>query len=90
MVNPFEEIIDRLERMEKLLSELKEMALTTKNGVSADNDKIVDTKELCHELKITQPTVIRYRKKGRIPFFYIGSSVRFNLHDVIKSLEKNR
>jgi excisionase family DNA binding protein len=87
MVNPFEEIVERLERMEKMLAELVINAV--KPVTAALNQNIVvTTKQLCKYLDITQPTVIRYRKKGRIPFFYIGSAVRFNLHDVIKSLEK--
>lgn len=49
--------------------------------------EIIDTKELCIRLNITEPTVIRWRKKGKIPFLQIGSAVRFNYSNVISALE---
>jgi excisionase family DNA binding protein len=48
----------------------------------------ITTKELCKFLNITTPTVIRWRKKGKIPFINIGSAIRFNLTDVMSALEK--
>lgn len=49
--------------------------------------EIIDRKELCTRLAITVPTVIRWEKKGKIPCFSIGSSVRYNWHHVISVLE---
>lgn len=54
-----------------------------------DPVEINGTKELCARLDITEPTVIRWRKKGKIPFLLIGSSVRYNYRAVIKALEVN-
>jgi len=48
---------------------------------------IIDRAELCKRLNITEPTVIRWEKKGRIPSFRIGSSVRYNWQRVIDILE---
>lgn len=60
-------------------------------NVGSDNQRekveIIDTRELCSRLGITEPTVIRWRKKGKIPFIQIGSSVRFNYHKVLEALE---
>jgi hypothetical protein len=50
-------------------------------------ENIVDTAEICRRLGITEPTAIRYRKKGKIPFFTIGSAIRYNWQKVLESLE---
>ena len=47
----------------------------------------ITTKQLCDFLGVTEPTIIRWRKKGKIPFMQIGSAVRFNLSAVISALE---
>ena len=56
-------------------------------GDNNKNEKPVTTKELCSFLGITEPTVIRWRKKGKIPFIQIGSAIRFNLSAVVQALE---
>ena len=55
-----------------------------------DGIEIIDTKELCERLAITQQSVIRWRHKGKIPFLQIGSTVRFNFPAVVKALEVSR
>lgn len=52
--------------------------------------EIINRNELCKRLDITEPTVIRWEKKGLIPSFSIGSSVRYNWHTVLASLEKKK
>lgn len=48
---------------------------------------LVDGKTLKTELNVTIQTIIRWRNKGKIPFLKIGSSVRYDLNAVIKTLE---
>ena len=48
---------------------------------------IINRVELCKRLNITEPTAIRFEKKGKIPCFRIGSSVRYNWQKVIEKLE---
>jgi hypothetical protein len=50
--------------------------------------EIIDRSELCKRLAITEPTAIRWEKKGKIPCFRIGSSVRYNWQTVMDSLTK--
>ena len=71
--------------------------LETYFGNSSQNKQIpqkdeqpVTTKQLCEFLRVTEPTIIRWRKKGKIPFMQIGSAVRFNLPAVISALEVKR
>lgn len=52
--------------------------------------KPISQKELCSFLGLSEPTVIRWRSKGRIPYIQIGPSIRYNLDDVIKSLEVSK
>ena len=63
---------------------------TTSISNQSKNEKPITTKQLCEFLGITEATVIRWRKKGKIPFLQIGSSIRFNLSSVIASLEVSK
>lgn len=49
--------------------------------------EIINRAELCKRLDITEPTVIRWEKKKKIPSFRLGSCVRYNWPNVIKALE---
>ncbi len=57
------------------------------NVEPSKNEQPVTTKQLCDFLGVTVPTVIRWRKRGKIPFMQIGSAVRFNLPAVLSALE---
>lgn len=52
--------------------------------------EIIDRKELLRRLAITEPTAIRYGKRGIIPEISIGKNIRYNWPEVIKSLEKQK
>ncbi|SHF60633.1 transcriptional regulator, AlpA family [Desulforamulus putei DSM 12395] len=51
-------------------------------------DELLTTDEICEWLKVTRRTIERWRKNG-LPFFKIGSSVRFNKEEVLKWIEQN-
>ena len=68
---------------DKLYQNMQEMQLIPAK------EEIIDRKELAKRLNITEPTIIRWEKKKKIPAIRIGSSVRYNWKGVIKSLEKN-
>lgn len=73
------------------LNEIKQMINQSRPQQQAKEvAEIVDSKEVCKRLNISEPTLIRWRKKKRIPFFMVGSAVRFNWTSVIKELEKNK
>lgn len=52
--------------------------------------RIVDAKELQNILGISEASLVRYKKKGIIPFLRIGGSIRYNLDNVLRSLEVER
>ena len=81
MINPFQEILDRLAGLENKIA-----ANISVNEIP--QKEIIDRKELCKRLAITEPTAIRWEKKKKIPCFRIGSSVRYNWQTVMETLEK--
>ena len=80
MTNPFDEIIEKLDRLNE-----KFTAVDTASTVCTI--EIIDRLELRKRLALTEPTVIRWERKGKIPCFRIGSSVRYNWPAVIEALE---
>lgn len=76
--------------VQALFEEVKSLRkeLETKGQIEPAQ-KPISTAELCQFLNVTEPTVIRWRKKGKIPFYTIGSAVRYNLQKVVDALEKS-
>lgn len=59
-----------------------------KDTESSINDRLITTAQLCEYLSVTPQTIIRYKKKKKIPFIELGTSIRFNLTAVLKALGK--
>lgn len=85
MYNPFEQIQEQLTTIEGKINQI--LTSPTSEGSASE---IIDRKELCKRLAITEPTAIRWEKKGKIPCFHIGSSVRYNWPAVIEALEQKQ
>ncbi|HWK59262.1 MAG TPA: helix-turn-helix domain-containing protein [Parapedobacter sp.] len=64
-------------------------AATTQIGHDAQPE-IIDTKTLLTRLDLSEPTVIRYRQKGVIPFLQVGSAIRYDYQKVLEALEKRK
>jgi hypothetical protein len=80
MINPFDELIERFNGLEEKLS-----GFYTFNAPL--QPEIINRVELCKRLDITEPTCIRWEKKGKIPRIEIGSAIRYNWPKVIETLE---
>jgi predicted DNA-binding transcriptional regulator AlpA len=50
----------------------------------------ISRRELMNRLNISEPTVIRLEKKGKIPCMHIGSAVRYDWDAVIEALESKK
>ena len=50
-------------------------------------EECITGKELCAYLGISTPTLIRWRNKGKIPFFEMGGVIRYDKRKVSKALE---
>lgn len=76
-----------LDDLEHLIRECIQRELEEWKGVRpVEEDRVIDSKELCAECGISLPTLIKYRREGVIPFFRVGNRVRFNRRDVIEAL----
>lgn len=81
--------------VDDLLSLVKQAVREEINGnISTEkksvNEPPVTTKQLCKYLGISEPTAIRWRQKGKIPFFQIGSAVRYDKNEVMEALRINK
>lgn len=47
----------------------------------------INSKELMRRLEISEPTLIRMRKAGKIPFMNIGGQYRYDWEDVLVALK---
>ncbi len=81
MYNPFDEITDRLISLEKKVSAIHPVT-------TIPPAEIINRSELCKRLDITEPTAIRWDKKGKLPSIRIGSNVRYNWPTVVEALER--
>lgn len=53
------------------------------------NDELLTKEELCKLLKISRPTLDRWRKQG-LPYIKTGRLVRFDRNEVMEWIKKNR
>ena len=83
MINPFDEIIERLDGLESKIAGASTVSTTPPT-------EIINREELCKRLNITEPTAIRWGNKNLIPCFRIGSNVRYNWPKVIEALENKK
>lgn len=81
--NPFEQL------KEDLIQEFKTL-LSSVGAAPAPQplEQPVTTEELCKFLSISEPSLIRLRKKRKIPFIEVGNLIRYDKAAVIKALEK--
>ncbi|MGY3052391.1 excisionase family DNA binding protein [Pedobacter sp. UYEF25] len=64
--------------------------LPQEKGLAKKIESPITTKELCQFLSITEPTVIRWRKKGKIPYMQIGSALRYDKEAVLQAISEKR
>lgn len=77
MFNPFQNIDERLERIEKILLRTEPAQI---------NDTLLSKKEAAQLLGISLNTLDTYTKNKTIPCYGIGSKIVFKRNEVIGSL----
>lgn len=65
------------------------IATEAEAGGSPPDTAIRTKDEMAAELKITRRTLTVWMRRGLIPFYKIGRTVRFNIHSVRAHLEAN-
>ena len=79
-----------IEDLQALIIDCINTCLKYNKQPPAPSDQPVSTKDLCAFLNITEPTLIRWRKKGRIPFLQIGSRVLYQKSAVISAIQSKK
>ena len=82
MFNPFEELSAQLTEIKNLLT----------NPATSNFPQVLEqpvtAEELCKFLRISEPSLVRLKKKRKIPFIEVGGSIRYDKAAVVKALEK--
>jgi excisionase family DNA binding protein len=53
---------------------------------SSNEDELINSKEAASLLRISLPTLHKWKKQGRIPFHRIGTRIRFNKAEVLATI----
>ena len=76
-------ITDGFDKLEKMLERMMRVR------DCMDGDKLLDNQDICFLLNISIRTLARYRKKGKIRYYYVDKRVYYKASDV-KELLKQR
>ena len=87
----FEKIPQAVSQIQAQVDTLLQAMLSTDHQtILLAPDKPVTTKELCQFLSISEPTCIRWRQKGKIPFMQFGGSIRYDKAAVLAAIENKK
>jgi len=73
--------------MQSLRLIVREEIAANPSSQSRETTEYVNGEALCSFIGISKPTLIRYRKKGKIPFIEVGGVLRYDKNKVAKALE---
>lgn len=82
MENPFDRLEQRLINIENLLKQ----SHSNEGAVVTAPREIIDSKTLCLRLGITEPTLIKWRNRKKVPFLKLGGSIRYDWNQVCDAL----
>lgn len=80
----FQELIRECVR-EELQSHSQESPKSSNNEA-----ELIDSKEAAALLRISLPTLHKWKKQGQIPFHRIGTRIRFNKAEVLATIGERR
>jgi hypothetical protein len=66
----------------------EELAMAGRENTHPNNKPGLTQKELSAHLKVTPQTIIRWKKRKMIPFYTVGTAIRYDLEKVNKALVK--
>ena len=89
MENPFEIIVQRLEAIERLLCQLKDMQ-GVKNVPENDENKIMNVKQLAEYLSLSVPTIYSKMSRMEIPNYKRGGRVYFKKAEIDEWITETR
>lgn len=81
MENPFELILERLERIEIAIEKLNATA-------NNDTETLLSRKEACELLKINFTSLWKHTKSGKLKSYGIGNRVYYKKEEIMKSITR--
>lgn len=78
---------------QKLIDGIADKVVTKLSFVTSpakEKSEILDTKELCNRLGMSEPTIVRWREKGKIPYLRIGTNIRYDWAKVLEAIENKK
>lgn len=78
-------LFKHLEYITTLFKEHSERFRPVFNG-----ERYLTETELAKQLKLTQRTLIEYRKTGRLPYYKLGGRILYRERDIVDLLERNK
>ena len=75
--------IERFNRLERKID------LLSKRHNPLNGRELLDTQDLCLLLNASKSTLLRYRKKGVLPFHFIERKVFYKLSDIHELISKS-
>lgn len=84
-------IIITKEEFDQILVKLDEIreGLHKQVNPSPTQERYLTNAEVCDLLKVSRPTLQRYRDEGRIAFSQVGATIRYKAADVERFLHDN-
>ena len=74
----YQNLIDRLDRIEKYVIKV------TERHAALDDDVWLDNEQVCQLLDVSARSLQRYRSDGKLPYQMYGKKCRYRLSDVEK------
>lgn len=81
MKNPFELILEKLERIEIAIEKLN-------TPVKNDSETLLSRKETCLLLKINYSTLWKHTKSGKLKSYGIGNRVYYKKEEILQSITR--
>jgi aspartate/tyrosine/aromatic aminotransferase len=80
--NEFQQIMEKLEKIEAMLVKLSQKKDNRKE------EELMDNHDMCAMLGITKRTLQRYRQKGIVPYYMMGGKPYYKLTEVQERLKR--
>jgi len=91
MENPFEELNQKLENVEKmLLAVLDVLSNQEKQKLQSEQSELLTRNEVCDLLNITLPTLHQWGKNGTLVGTKIGTRIRYSRSEINEILLQGR
>ncbi len=89
MENPFDFILARLDRIEKILLEIRDAPIV-ETQITAGTKELMKIEEVAEYLYLKKQTIYGFTSRRKIPYIKIGRRVYFKRSEIDEFLNKGR